>query len=116
MAKSTAKTSLTFNGVNYPFYRTIRGQWDFEAAGFENKDLGAGKVAPLFAYIFFQVRDCAKRAGLEFKLTLDQFVDQATGDELEVYGRLVEAEKELKEREATVPGKQELIQEPVQKA
>jgi hypothetical protein len=105
MAKTTAKTTIEFNGVNYPFYRTIRGQWDFENAGFENKDMAAGKTTAMFAYIFFQLRDCAKRAGFEFRYSLDQFIDLATGEELAVYGRLVEAEKELKEREGKEPGK-----------
>lgn len=96
---------MEFNGVKYPFYRTIRGSYDFENAGFETKDMAAGKIPAMFGYIYFQLRDCAKRAAIPFNYTLDQFIDQATGEELEVYGRLVAEEKRINAEEVSEPGK-----------
>jgi len=60
--------------------------------------MAAGKLSAQYAYIFFQLRDCAKRAGLDFKFSLDQFVDEADGEDLlNVFERLNE-EKERMER------------------
>ena len=106
MTKATAKTTLEFKGQTYPFYKTIRGQWDFEQAGFSNTDIAAGKVSAMYAYIYFQLRDCAKRAGTPIEMSLTDFVDQADGEELlPVYGRLLKAEQKLKEEGKTEPGK-----------
>jgi len=69
--------------------------------------MAAGKVSAMYAYIYFQLRDCARRAALPFKMSLNEFIDQADGEDLlPVYGRLLEAEKKLNEKEGEgEPGK-----------
>ena len=101
MAKQTAKTELKFGDITYPFYRTMRGQWDFEQAGFTLADIASAKVSAQLAYIYFQLRDCAKRAKLEFKFSLDDFVDDADESLLTVFTRLHKEEKRIKEQEGT---------------
>ncbi len=88
-----AKTTVRYRGKEYPFYRTNRGTWDFEAAGFTNDDLVKGSGRAALALVFFQLRDCAKRAGQVFGDSLDEFVDNAATDITEVFVRL-KGEKE----------------------
>lgn len=103
---TTAKTTIKYKGVEYPFYRTIRGQWDFENAGFTNADMVAGKISAMYAYIYFQLRDCARRAGFAWNTELGNFIDNADGEELlEVYGRLLQAEKKNQKEGEKEPGK-----------
>jgi len=98
MAKETAKTEITFNGVTYPFYRTMRGRYDYEMAGFTTADMLV-KVSAQLAYIYFQVRDCAKHAKNEIKVSLNEFIDAADEELLEVYARLLEKENEIANKE-----------------
>lgn len=110
MVTTAAKTTIDFKGKTYPYYRTIRGQYDFENAGFRNEAMAEGKASALYAYIFFQLRDCAKRAGTPILLSLDEFIDQADGEDLlSVYGRLVTEEKRLREPEDSAK-KKEVVQ------
>ena len=112
MSKSTAKTTITFRGVTYPFYRTVRGKFDFENAGYTDEQMAAGKVPAMYAYIFFQLRDCAKRAGTPLTISFDDFIDQADGEDLlSVYGRMFEEQK--KKQGEVMPGKTDPeVQEP----
>jgi hypothetical protein len=96
-----AKTTLTYRGIEYPFYRTNRGQWDFEAAGFTNQDILKNKQSAMLALTFFMVRACAVRAGMPFVDTLDDFVDNTDPDVINVFDRL---QQENKKREEA-PGK-----------
>lgn len=102
MAKETPRTKLTFKGVEYPFYRTVRGNYDHENAGFTLADMAAGKLSAQYAYLYFQLRDCARRAGKPFEYSLDDFIDQADGEELlEVFERLNAEKKRLDALEKT---------------
>lgn len=94
-------TTVKINGRRYPFYRTNRGQFDFENAGYSIKDLADGKVSAMLAYIYYSLKACAKRAGLplDYK-NLDDFVDKTDESILEVFTSLA-AEDNENENEAT---------------
>lgn len=94
------QTTIVYKGVTYPFYKTNRGQFDFENAGFTNEDAAKGKIGALLALAFFIMRDCAKRAGIPFTESFEQFIDDSEPEIISVFARLAEArkinEKELK--------------------
>ncbi|WP_346856583.1 hypothetical protein [uncultured Draconibacterium sp.] len=88
------RTKLELKGTEFPFYRTNRGQFDFENAGYSTNDMAEGKMSAMLAFIFFQSRDCAKRANITFPFTdLNDFVDNTTPDIIAVFSRLKEAEQ-----------------------
>ena len=95
------QTKIVYKGITYPFYKTNRGQFDFENAGFTNEDAAKGKTAALLALVFFTMRDCAKRAGTPITESFEQFIDDSEPDIISVFTRLAEArktnEKELKD-------------------
>ena len=85
---------MIYRGKTYPFYRTNRGNWDFEAAGFTTEGITRGSVRDMLALIYFTVRDCARRAGLAFTDTLDEFVDNTPPDVTDVFIRLAKQMQE----------------------
>lgn len=94
-----AKTTLEYKGVKYPFYKTNRGDWDWENAGFSQNDLMLGKSSAGIALVYFTVRDCAKRAGMPFTDSLEDFVDNTETDILTVFERIEAENKRIaKER------------------
>ena len=99
-----AKTTLNYKGKNYPFYRTNRGQWDFEGAGYTNENLAKGRKQDMLALIFFTVRDCAKRAGMVWTDSLDDFIDNSDPDVTDVFIRMAE---QMDADGETEPGKPE---------
>ena len=103
-----AKTTFNYKGREYPFYDTIRAKWDFEAAGYSNKGLMSGNTRDMVALSFFTVRECARRAGLEWRDSLDEFVDNITSDAFEAFGRLAEEKEKI--REAQLRGKLEKLE------
>jgi len=92
-----SRTTIVYKGKTYPFYRTNRGQFDFENAGFTNQDILAGKTTALLAAIFFNLRDCASRAGQPFKDSFEEFIDNTEPDVIQVFARLAEAQKKTQE-------------------
>lgn len=82
------RTTLIYRGQNYPFYRTNRGTWDFENAGFSTDQVAAGSQSAMLALVYFTVRDCAKRASLPFTDSLDDFIDNTDVEIYAVFGRL----------------------------
>lgn len=96
-----AQTTITLKGKKLPFYRTNRGQFDFEAAGYNTQDMADGKMSAMLAFVYFHSRDCAKRANLPFPFAdLDDFVDNTEPDVIAVFTRLKEAEKAVAEGKA----------------
>jgi len=106
------KTTIEIQGKTYPFYRTVRGQYDFENAGFSTKQLGEGSIAAMMGYVYFTARDCAKRAGTPLSLSFDEFIDTVEMDVLEVFSRLKAAEdleqKGKKQQPDSVPAEKEV--------
>lgn len=98
-----AKTTLIYKERTYPFYETIRAKWDFEAAGYSNDGLIAGRTREMVAMIFFTVRECARRSGLGWTDSIEEFVDNIDSSVFEVFGRLAEARE--KAREEVLRGK-----------
>ncbi len=91
---SNAQTTVELKGKEFPFYRTNRGQFDFENAGYTTNDIANGKVSAMLAYIFFSARACAKRAQMNWPYSsLGQFVDDTDTDILSVFTRLRDAEE-----------------------
>jgi len=75
MTQTTVK--IRFDGKEFPFYRTNRGSYDLVNAGYKFADLSEGDLPALFASVYYQLRDCARRAGMEFNYTFDQFIDKS---------------------------------------
>ena len=90
-----ARTTIEYNGVKYPFYKTTRGDWDFENAGFSKEGLAKGNTRDLIALTYFQFRDCAKRAGNPIEDTLEQFIDSVELDILGVWSRLKKEDEKI---------------------
>jgi len=86
-----ARTKLNYKKVDYPFYRTNRGIFDTSNAGFTPAMMAEGRQDAMLAFIYFQLRDCAKRANMPFVDTLDQFIDESDEQIFEVFTRLNEA-------------------------
>lgn len=99
------RTTLVYKGVEYPFYVTNRGRFDFANAGFKTAGIIAGDFDAQMASIYFNLKDCAKRAGMPFTDTLDQFVDNSDTDIMNVFLRLQDARK--REAEAKAEAKAE---------
>lgn len=95
-----AKTTLEYKGVKYPFYKTNRGDYDWENAGFTQDDLVRGKGSAAMALAYFTVRDCAKRAGTPITDSLDDFIDNTDPDVLHVFKRLEEEKKRIASAQA----------------
>ncbi len=87
------QTTIELKGKEIPFYRTNRGLFDFENAGYSAKDMADGKMSAMLAFIFFQSRDCAKRAGVSYPFSsLIDFIDHTEPDIIGVFARLKQAE------------------------
>lgn len=100
------RTTIELDGKKFPFYRTNRGLYDFENGGYSTADMAEGKVSAMLAFIFFQARDCAKRAKLNFPFdSLDAFIDGTDTAVIEVFKRLNEASEEKENVEKAAPGK-----------
>lgn len=94
------RTTIELAGKEFPFYRTNRGSYDFENAGYSTTDMAQGKVSAMLAFIFFQSRDCAKRAVEPFPFkTLDEFIDGTNTEVIDVFKRLNEASPDEESRE-----------------
>ncbi len=104
-----AKTTVKIAGTEYPFYRTMRGSFDFSNTRYTVDQLAQGNVAAMLAALYYQVRDCARRASMQFDYTLETFVDAADNDVLSVFSRL----NELEQKEAE-EAKKKKEQEPKQ--
>lgn len=99
------RTTIELAGKEFPFYRTNRGLYDFENAGFSTADMAQGKVGAMLAFIFFQSRDCAKRANLPYPFkTLDEFIDGTDTGVIDVFARLNEVKNgEGEDKEGLAP-------------
>jgi hypothetical protein len=92
---SEPQTTIVYKGSTYPFYKTNRGQFDFENAGFTTEDILKGKTGAMLALIFFNLRDCAKRAGTPIQDSFEQFIDDSEPDVINVFMRLKEERERL---------------------
>lgn len=95
--KQEAKTTIEFMGETYPFYRTNRGMFSFENSGYSMEDITKGKQSAMLAQIYYQLKDCAKRAKLEFKYSFAQFIDNTEPDVFKVFSRLQKESKRINE-------------------
>ena len=94
---SNPTTTVNLKGKDFPFYRTNRGQFDFENAGYTTNDIANGKVSAMLAYVYYSARACARRANINWPYTdLGKFVDDTDESVLDVFLRLADAEKEDK--------------------
>lgn len=98
MAKDIRVTAI-YDGREYPFYRTNRGRFDFHNAGYTTEQLAAGDFSAMMAFVFFQLRDCAKRAGKPLEYSFDEFIDNSGDDVLQPLIDLVNAENTEKQKE-----------------
>ncbi len=86
------QTTIELKGKQFPFYRTNRGQFDFENAGYTSKQIADGKMSAMFAFIYYSAKACAKRAGENWPYrNLDEFIDDTEENILEVFTRLKES-------------------------
>lgn len=90
------RTTIVYKGQTYPFYKTNRGKFDFENAGFTNQEILQNKTSALLALVYYTLVDCARRAGTPIKDSFEQFIDDSSPDITEVFVRLL-AEKERME-------------------
>lgn len=99
------RTTLEYKGVTYPFYKTNRGNVDFENAGFTMQNVIEGKTQDTLALVYYHLRDCARRSGTELKDSFEEFIDASDPDVIDVFERLAEQRK-LGKQEAQ-PGEPE---------
>lgn len=102
-----ARVTLNYKGVDYPFYKTNRGNWDWENAGFTRNDLVSGKSSAALALAFFTLRACAQRAGKSFNDSLDEFIDNTDPDVVSVFERLEKEQKRINTEAKQTEFKQE---------
>ncbi|RKE02305.1 hypothetical protein [Marinifilum flexuosum] len=93
--KSQPKTQVEYNGKTYPYYQTNRGMFDFENSEFTAEDLKTRSRSAMLAQIYYQLRDCAKRAGMVFEDSFDDFVDKSEPEIIQVFERLLEEAAKL---------------------
>lgn len=93
-------TTIQIAGKEYPFYRTNRGQFDFENSAFTAKDIEAGKMGALLAFVYYHARAAAKRAQLEFAYSFEEFVDNTDPDVVECLVRIREDKADAAEPQA----------------
>lgn len=91
------RTTLEYRGETYPFYRTNRGAFNFENSGYTIDDISKGKQSAMLSQIYHQLKDCAKRANLDFKDSFSQFIDNSETDVFRVFSRLKAESDKLKE-------------------
>jgi len=103
--KEQAKTSLVYQGVTYPYYRTNRGMYDFENSEFSIEDVRQNSHGAMLAQIYHQLRDCAKRANIAFRDSFQDFIDNSDADIVKVFVRLLEEEKKKLKEEASSKNK-----------
>lgn len=90
------KTTVKYRGIEYPFYKTNTGNWDFENAGFTVQDLASGSQRAMMAMTYFSLRECAKRAGHKFEDSLEDFVRNSDDIDMPaIYMRLNEEREKL---------------------
>lgn len=89
--KSQAKTTVEYKGETYSYYQTNRGMFDFENSKYSANDIKKGARGAMLAQLYYQLRDCAKRAGKEFKDTFDEFIDNSEPEIIQVFERLLDA-------------------------
>jgi len=92
---SEPRTTIDYNGKTYPFYKTNRGQVDFENAGFTSKEIKEGKTVALLALAFYTLRDCAKRNETPIKDSFEEFIDNSDPQIVTVFVRLNDSRIEL---------------------
>jgi hypothetical protein len=96
------RTTIDYKGVKYPFYITNRGKFEFENAGFSNADIAKGSFSAQLALIYYNLKECAKRAAMAFTDSFEQFIDETDGTVINVFLRLKEArDAQAKEGEKT---------------
>lgn len=100
------RTTLVYNERTYPFYKTNRGQVDFENAGFTVAQVAQGNHTAMLALAYFHLRDCARRAGTPIADSFEQFIDNSEPEVLEVFARL--NPKAPGKQEAPEPTKEEI--------
>lgn len=89
------RTTIEYKGVTYPFYVTNRGKFDFENAGFSTDDIAKGNFGSQLALVYFNLRDCAKRAGQTLSDSFEEFIDNSDSDIVNVFIRLKEERERL---------------------
>lgn len=89
------RTTITYKGRTYPFYKTNRGRVDFENAGFTTAEVAANKMSALLALVYYNLVDCAKRAGMPISDSFEQFIDESEPDITDVFFRLLEEKDKI---------------------
>ncbi|PKQ69397.1 hypothetical protein BZG01_00215 [Labilibaculum manganireducens] len=93
--KQEPRTTLVYKGETYPFYITNRGRYDFENSGHSDEALRAGNTGSMLAQIYHQLRDCAKRASMQFDDSFEDFIDNSDRHIFDVFEKLLEAKKQM---------------------
>jgi hypothetical protein len=91
------QTTIEYRGRIYPFYKTNRGNVDFENAGFTNSEIAAGKTCALLALVYYHLRESAKRAGMAIKDSFEEFIDNTEPEIITVFTRLNDERIKLEE-------------------
>ena len=94
------RTILEYKGNKYPFYKTNRGNVDFNDAGFKLIDALQGDARAELALVYYHLRDCAKRANISFGDSFEEFIDNSDPNVTDVFQRL----KEEREKNMSAPG------------
>lgn len=111
------RTTIVYKKNTYPFYKTNRGKFDFENAGFTNQEVIQNKSSALLALVYYTLVDCARRAGTPISDSFEQFIDNSDPDVTDVFVRLLSEKERMEEemgklespelRQDQLPGKQQ---------
>ena len=105
------RTTITYKGQSYPFYKTNRGRVNFENAGFTTQDVLEGKTTATLALIYYNLVDCAKRVNTPISDSFEEFIDNSDPDVENVFLRLAEVREAENGDGKTEEGKQEKNQQ-----
>lgn len=111
------RTTIDYKGTTYPFYKTNRGRVNFENAGFTTQEVLEGKPTATLALIYYNLVDCAKRAGKAITDSFEEFIDNSEPDVEDVFLRLAKIrqdEEESKNQIAPEPQKAQPLEYPAE--
>lgn len=103
------KVEITINGVAYPCRTTMGAMLRFKReTGREVMDITEWAFSDLCAFLWCCVSSASKADGKNFDLSLMDFADNITPDELEAWAQSIKAKQEAENKDAAAGEKKSL--------
>lgn len=102
------KIKITIDGKEYPCAQTMGAMLRFkEETGREATAIQADALSDLAVYLWCCVVSACKREGRDFKLTLMEFADRVTLDDLNAWAAAITSEQETTGKSSSNPEDEE---------